>query len=75
MWRRSSESSSLSQHLSKGWGGGLRRATLHSHHLSVAAGDDAGVRSRPQNSPGNGAGLHVDPGGRSLLPARLHQSR
>lgn len=34
------------------------------HNLRVAAGDDAGLAQPPQKAPGDGAGLHVDPGGR-----------
>lgn len=53
----------------------MRRSTQHTPDLRVAAGDDAGARGRLQKASGVWAGLHVDPGGRSLLPARLHQGR
>lgn len=53
----------------------MRRATQHTPDLRVAAGDDAGARGRLQRASGVWAGLQVDPGGRSLLPARLHRGR
>lgn len=55
--------------------GAVEKGNPASPDLGFAAEDDAGARGRPQKAPGDGAGLHVDPGGRLLLPARLRRGR